>query len=80
VDIYKENTYVGGVGQEMKPLLDAEEFTGNRNGLGRYNFRIGSWNSGQFLLLGAGTVHVVSVVPLHAVFLERSKAFVTFGQ
>jgi hypothetical protein len=39
--IYKENTYVGGVGQKVKPLLDAEELTGNRNGLGgQYSIRI----------------------------------------
>jgi hypothetical protein len=55
--IYKENTYIGGVGQKVKPLLDAELFTSNGNGLGWYNVRIArGWNSGQFLLLGAGSV------------------------
>jgi hypothetical protein len=74
--IYKENTYVGGVGQKVKPLLDADKLTGNRNGLGgQYSSRIASGRSfGRFLLLGASSVHVVSVIPLHAVFLERSKA------
>jgi hypothetical protein len=64
----------------VKPLLDAEEFAGNRNGLGCHNFRISSWNSGQVLLLRAGTVHVVSIIPLDAVLLEGAKALVTFGQ
>jgi hypothetical protein len=81
-DIYKENTYVSGVGQKVKPLLDAKELTGNGNGLGsQYSSRIASGRSfGQFLLIGTGSVHEVSVIPFHAVFLEGSKAFVTFGQ
>jgi hypothetical protein len=86
-DMYKENTYVGGVGQEVKPLLDAEEFTGNGNGLGsQYSIKstIGrstsGRSSGQFLLRGAGSVHAVSVIPLDAVLLEGGKAFFTFGQ
>jgi hypothetical protein len=29
---YLEKTYVGGIGQKMKPLLDAEELAGNSNG------------------------------------------------
>jgi hypothetical protein len=32
-DMYAKKTYIGGIGQEMKPLLEAEELTGNRNGL-----------------------------------------------
>jgi hypothetical protein len=80
--IYKENTYVGGIGQKVKPLLDAEKFTSNRNGLGgQYSSRIASGQSfSQFLLPRASSVHVVSVIPLYVVFLERSKAFVALGK
>jgi hypothetical protein len=80
--IYKENTYVGGVGQKLKPLLDAEKLTGNRNGLGgQYSSRIASGQSfGRFLLPGVSSVHVVSIILLYVVFLERSKAFVALGK
>jgi hypothetical protein len=78
--IYKENTYVCGVGQTMKSMLDAEELTGNRNGLGgQYSIRsAGGRSFGQFLLLGAGNVHAISIIPLHAMLLEGSKAFIIF--
>jgi hypothetical protein len=33
-------TYIGSFGQAEKPLLKAEEFAGNRNGLSRYNLSI----------------------------------------
>jgi hypothetical protein len=62
----------------VKPLLDAEEFNGNR--LGRYSIRIARGrNSGQFLFLRAGSVHIISVVPLRAIFLEGPKAFIALG-
>jgi hypothetical protein len=81
-DIYKENTYVGGIGQKVKPLLDAEELAGNGNGLrNQYISRIASGRSfGQFLLLRTSCVHEVGVIPFRAVLLERSKALVAFGQ
>jgi hypothetical protein len=52
-DIYIEKTYVGGIGQKVKYLLDAEELAGNRNGLrGQDISRIASSRSfGQFLFL-----------------------------
>jgi hypothetical protein len=36
----RKSTYIGGFGQVVKPLLNAEEFTGDGNGLGRYNIRV----------------------------------------
>jgi hypothetical protein len=36
----RKNTYIGGFGQAEKPLLKAEEFAGDGNGLGRYNLSI----------------------------------------
>jgi hypothetical protein len=36
----RKSTYIGGFGQAVKPLLNAEEFTGDGNGLGRYNIRV----------------------------------------
>jgi hypothetical protein len=36
----RKTTYIGGFGQAEKPLLEAIEFVGNRNGLGQYNFSI----------------------------------------
>jgi hypothetical protein len=80
--IYIEKTYVGGIGQKVKPLLDAEELTGNGNGLrGQYFSRIASSQSfGQLLLLGTSCVHEVGVIPLDAVLLKRSKALVTLRQ
>jgi hypothetical protein len=66
----------------VKPLLDAEELTGNRNVLGgQYSIRSARGrSSGQLLLPGAGSVHAISIVPLHAVLLEGSKAFIALGQ
>jgi hypothetical protein len=80
--MYKKNTYIGGIGQKVKPQLDAEELAGNRNGFGsQYSSRIASGRSfGQFLLRGTSSVHEVSVIPFRAAFLEGSKALVTFGQ
>jgi hypothetical protein len=80
--IYMEKTYIGGIGQKVKPLLDAEELTGNSNGLhGQYISRISSSQSfGQLLLLGIRCVHEVSIIPFHAILLERSKAIVALGQ
>jgi hypothetical protein len=80
--IYIEKTYIGGIGQEMKPLLDAKELAGNWNGLrSQYVGRIASGRSfGQFLLLGASCVHEVSVIPFLAILLKRSKTLVTLGQ
>jgi hypothetical protein len=77
----RKSTYIGGIGQAVKPLLDAEEFTGNGNGLGRYNIGIArSRNPGQcFLLARASSVYIVSVVPLHAIFLEGPKALIALG-
>jgi hypothetical protein len=39
----RKSTYIGGFGQAVKPLLNAEEFTGDGNGLRRYNIRV-AWN------------------------------------
>jgi hypothetical protein len=80
--IYIEKTYVGGIGQKVKPLLDAEELAGNSNGLrGQYISRIASSRSfDQLLLLGTSCVHEVSIIPFRAILLERSKALVTFCQ
>jgi hypothetical protein len=36
----RKSTHIGGIGQAVKPLLDAEEFAGNGNGLGRYNIGV----------------------------------------
>jgi hypothetical protein len=36
----RKTTYIGGFGQAEKPLLEAEEFTGDRNRLRRYNISI----------------------------------------
>jgi hypothetical protein len=81
-DIYIEKTYVGGIGQKVKSLLDAEELAGNRNGLRSQDIsRVASSRSlGQLLILGVSSVHTVSVIPLDAVLLKRSKALVTFRQ
>jgi hypothetical protein len=77
--IYIERTYVGGIGQEMKSLLDAEKLASNGNGLrGQDISRItGSRSFDQLLLLGISCVHEVGVVPLDAVLLKGSKALVT---
>jgi hypothetical protein len=77
-----EKTYVGGIGQKVKPLLDAEELAGNGYGLrSQYIGRIASGRSfGQFLLLGTSCVHEVGVIPFLAIFLKRSKTLVTLGQ
>jgi hypothetical protein len=79
-DIYIEKTYVGGIGQKVKSLLDAEELAGNRNGLRSQDI---SWiassrSFGQLLILGVSSVHTVGIIPLDAVLLKRSKALVTF--
>jgi hypothetical protein len=79
---YLEKTYVGGVGQKVKSLLDAEEFAGNRNGLCGQDF---SWIAssrgfGQLLVLGVSSIHGVGVIPLDAVLLKGSKALVTLRQ
>jgi hypothetical protein len=54
----RKSTYIGGIGQAVKPLLDAKEFAGNGNRLGRYNIGVArSQNPGQcFLLARAGSV------------------------
>jgi hypothetical protein len=41
----RKSTYIGGIGQVVKPLLDAEEFAGNGNGLGWYNIRVATSRS-----------------------------------
>jgi hypothetical protein len=77
-----QKTYVGGIGQKVKSLLDAEKLAGNWNGLRSQDI---SWITSsqsfrQFLLLGASCVHKVSVIPLYTVLLKRSKALVTLRQ
>jgi hypothetical protein len=81
-DIGKENTYVGGIGQKVKSLLDAKELTANWNGLrSQYIDRIASGHSfGQFLLLGTSCVHEVGIIPFLAILLKRSKTLVALGQ
>jgi hypothetical protein len=79
-DIYAEKTYIGGNGQEVKSLLEAEELAGNRNGLrGQDISWIASSRSfGQLLAPGVGSIHAVRIVPPDAMLLKRSKALVTF--
>jgi hypothetical protein len=79
-DIYVEKTYVGGVGQKVKSLLEAEELAGNRDGLRGQDI---SWIAssrcfGQLLAPGVGSIHVVRIVPPDAVLLKGSKALVAF--
>jgi hypothetical protein len=78
--IYIEKTYVGGIGQKVKSLLDAEKLAGNWNGLRSQDI---SWiassrSFGRLLILGLSSIHGVGVVPLDAMLLKRSKALVTF--
>jgi hypothetical protein len=78
--MYAEKTYVGGIGQEVKSLLEAEELAGNRNGLRGQDI---SWitssrSFGQLLAPGVGSIHAVRIVPPDAMLLKRSKALVTF--
>jgi hypothetical protein len=77
--VYRKDL-VGGIGQEEKSLLDAEKLAGNGNGLRSQDIsRITSSRSfGLLLLLGLSSIHGVSVIPLDAMLLERSKALVTF--
>jgi hypothetical protein len=80
--MYVEKTYVGGIGQEVKSLLEAEELVGNRNGLHDQDISwiASSQGFGQLLALGVGSVHTVGVIPPDAVLLKRSKTLVAFGQ
>jgi hypothetical protein len=80
--MYIEWTYVGGIGQEMKSLLEAEELAGNWDGLRSpdISWIASSQSFGQFLLLGFSCVHEVGVIPSLAALLERSKTLVTLRQ
>jgi hypothetical protein len=75
-----ERTYVGGVGHEMKSLLEAEELAGDRNGLCGQDIRwiAGGRGFSQLLVPRVRSVHVAGVVPLDAVLLKKAKALVTF--
>jgi hypothetical protein len=66
----------------MKSLLEAEKLAGNGNGLRGQDISwiAGSRGFGQFLLLGFGCVHEVSVIPFLAALSERSKTLVTLRQ
>jgi hypothetical protein len=73
-----EKTYVGGICQEVKSLLEAEKLAGNGNGLRGQDISwiAGSRSFGQFLLLGISCVHEVGVVPFLAVSPKRSETLV----
>jgi hypothetical protein len=77
---YVKKTYIGGIGQTVKSLLEAEEFAGNWDGLRGQDIRwiASSRSFGQFLAPGVGSIHTVGIIPPVAVLLQRSKALVTF--
>jgi hypothetical protein len=78
--IYVEKTYIGGIGQEVRSLLEVEELAGDRNGLRGQDVRCIACGRGfgQLLAPGVRSVHTIGVIPPDAVLLKRPKALVTF--